>query len=151
MNFLGLGSTELLVVVVLGLLILGPKQLVKFARKAGKAVRRMQEMTGELTKSITDAVSEDEETPAKESPDREKKKRPRLAKIAEEIKQALTLEEEKPAATSDSGEEASPAAQSPAKAGEQIGQTLHKISDEINQALNPRKPPSGDSPGGTNE
>jgi len=147
MNFLGIGSTELLVAAVLALLVLGPQRLVKFARSAGKTVRRMQNMTSELTKSITETIPEDEEPPDKD------KKKPRLQKIADEIKQALTLGDDKPA-VSDSegpdGEEAAPATDTLAKSGQQIGQTLQKITDEINEALNPKEPtPEGQE--GTNE
>jgi sec-independent protein translocase protein TatB len=152
MNFMGIGSTELMVALVLALLVLGPQRLVKFARRAGKMMRRMQNMTGELTKTLTDAVTEEEESPASESPGKEKKKVPRLQKITDEIKQALTLEEEKPAASeSPGGEEATPTTESPAKKGEDIGQSLEKMSREISEALSPKELPSGESPGGTNE
>src|SRR3972149_1060340 len=112
MNLFGIGSTELLVALVLALLVLGPQKLVRFARTAGKMVRRMRDMSGELTKAITDSVPEEEEKPsAKESPDEEKKKKVSpLQKITDEIKQALTLEEEKPAPSPGSSPAAEPAA-----------------------------------------
>src|SRR3989304_6283647 len=112
MDLFGIGSTELMVALVLALLVLGPQKLVKFARTAGKAMRRMRDMSGELTRSITDAVGEEDEKPsAKQSPDEKKKVAP-LRKMTDEIKQALTLEEEKPAPSPGSspvGEEAAPA------------------------------------------
>jgi Sec-independent protein translocase protein TatA len=152
MDFMGIGSTELMVALVLATLVLGPQRLVKFARRAGKAVRKVQDMTGELTKTLTDAVTEEKESSSSESSD-EKKKVPRLQKIADEIKQALTLEEEKPAASSSSpgGEETAPATKSLAKKSDEIGQTLQKMSQEISQALSGKESPSGESPGGTNE
>jgi len=45
---------------IVALLVLGPQRLVKFARTAGKTMRRMRDMSGELTRSITDAVGEEE-------------------------------------------------------------------------------------------
>ncbi len=157
MDFLGIGSTELLVALVLALLVLGPQRLVKFARTAGKALRRMRDMSGELTRSITDAVAEEEEKPsASESPDEQtkKKKVSPLQKITDEIKQALTLEEEKPAPSPGSspvGEMAAPATEKPGKTGEDIGQSLRKMHQEINEALGDKKSSGSGSPGQTDE
>jgi Tat protein translocase TatB subunit len=155
MDLFGIGSTELLVALVLALLVLGPQRLVKFARTAGKTMRRMRDMTGELTRSITDAVGEEEEKPsAKQSPDEKKKKVSALQKIGDEIKQALTLEEEKPAPSPGSspvGEVAAPATEKPDKTGEDIGQSLRKIHQEINEALGDKKSSGSESPGQPDE
>jgi len=178
MDLFGIGSTELMVALVLALLVLGPQKLVKFARTAGKAMRRMRDMSGELTRSITDAVGEEEEKPsAKQSPDEKKKKKVSpLQKIGDEIKQALTLEEEKPAPSPGSSpdekkkvsplqkmtdeikqaltlEEGKPApgSESPGKKGEDIGQSLRKMHQEINEALGDKKSPGSESPGQTDE
>ncbi|MBU2008734.1 MAG: twin-arginine translocase TatA/TatE family subunit [Chloroflexi bacterium] len=190
MDLFGIGSTELMVALVLALLVLGPQKLVKFARTAGKAMRRMRDMSGELTRSITDAVGEEEEKPsAKQSPDEKKKKVSPLQKIGDEIKQALTLEEEKPApspgsspnekkkvsplqkigdditralsleeeqpapgpGSSPAGEVAAPATEKPGKKGEDIGQSLRKMHQEINEALGDKKSPGSGSPGQTDE
>ena len=160
MDLFGIGSTELMVALVLALLVLGPQKLVKFARTAGKAMRRMRDMSGELTRSITDAVGEEEEKPSdKQSPDenpdeKKKKKLSPLQKIGDEIKQALTLEEEKPApspGSSPAGEVAAPATEKPGKMGEDIGQSLRKMHQEINEALGDKKSPGSESPGQTDE
>jgi Tat protein translocase TatB subunit len=133
MNLFGMGSTELLVALVLALLVLGPQRLVRFARSAGKTVRRLRTMSSDLTKTITDAVPLDEDEAESEGPDADKKKVPRLKKITDEIKQALTLEDEKPAGGSANGEEAPK--ESPAEKGEEIGDSLRKIRQEIGEAL----------------
>src|SRR3989337_2701108 len=190
MDLFGIGSTELMVALVLALVVLGPQKLVKFARTAGKALRRMRDMSGELTRSITDAVGEEEEKPsAKESPDEkkkkvsplqkmgdditralsleeekpapspgsspdEKKKVSPLQKIPDEIKQALPLEEEKPAPSPSSspvGEVAAPATEKPGKKGEDIGQSLRKMNQEINEALGDKKSSRSESPGQPDE
>jgi sec-independent protein translocase protein TatB len=155
MDLFGIGSTELLVALVLALLVLGPQRLVKFARTAGKAMRRMRDMSGELTRSITDAVGEEEEKPsAKQSPDEKKKKVSPLRKITDEIKQALTLEEEESATSPGSspvGEMAAPATEKPGKTGEDIGQSLRKMHQEINEALGDKKSSGSGSPGQTDE
>src|SRR3990172_3888544 len=122
---------------------MGPQKLVKFARTAGKAMRRMRDMSGERTRSITDAVGEEEEKPsAKESPDEKKKKKVSpLQKMGDDITRALSLEEEKPApspgSSPDEKKKVSP---------------LQKISEEITRPP-PRKeetpaPSPGSSPVG---
>ena len=155
MDLFGIGSTELMVALVLALLVLGPQKLVKFARTAGKALRRMRDMSGELTRSITDAVGEEEEKPsAKESPDEKKKKVSPLQKMGDDITRALSLEEEKPAPSPGSspvGEVAAPATEKPGKKGEDIGQSLRKMHQEINEALGDKKSSGSGSPGQTDE
>src|SRR3972149_2905505 len=156
MDLFGIGSTELMVALVLALLVLGPQKLVKFARTAGKAMRRMRDMSGELTRSITDAVGEEEEKPsAKESPDEKKKKKVSpLQKMGDDITRALSLEEEKPApspGSSPDGEVAAPATEKPGKKGEDIGQSLRKMHQEINEALGDKKSSRSESPGQPDE
>ena len=156
MDLFGIGSTELMVALVLALLVLGPQKLVKFARTAGKAMRRMRDMSGELTRSITDAVGEEEEKPsAKESPDEKKKKKVSpLQKMGDDITRALSLEEEKPAPSPGSspvGEVAAPATEKPGKKGEDIGQSLRKMHQEINEALGDKKSSRSESPGQPDE
>ena len=151
MDLFGIGSTELMVALVLALLVLGPQKLVRFARTAGKAMRKMRDMSGELTRTITESVPEEEEKPsAKESPDEKKKKVSTLQKITDEIKKALTLEEEKPApspGSSPGGEQAAPAKESPGKKEEDIGQSLRKMSQEINEALGDKGSTTIQTPG----
>ena len=140
-----------MVALVLALLVLGPQRLVKFARSTGKWVRQMRNMTGDLTKTLTDAVSGEEEESDKESPD--KKKMTPLQKISNEIKQALTLEDEKPAKTSSKSDEedADSTSESADKTGEEIGQTLRKMRDEIGEALGKKDSSAGRGPSETNE
>ena len=142
MNLFGMGSTELIVALVLALLVLGPQRLVKFARSAGKTVRRLREMSSDLTKTITDAVPLDEDEAESEGPDADKKKVPRLKKITDEIKAALTIEE--PAESSANGEEAPK--ESPAEKGEDIGDSLRKIRQEIGEALSDKETPGPEIP-----
>jgi len=138
-----------MVALVLALLVLGPQRMVKFARSAGKTVRRLRTMSSDLTKSITDAVPLDEDEAESEGPDGEKKKVPRLKKITDEIQQALTMEDEKPAgssATGPGGEEGHPATESPAEKGEEIGDSLRKIRQEIGEVLGDKPTPGVEIP-----
>jgi Tat protein translocase TatB subunit len=60
MDLMGIGPPELLVVMVIALLILGPQRLARTARSAGKMVREMRQLGGEFTRALMD---EAEDTP----------------------------------------------------------------------------------------
>ncbi|MDP6100216.1 MAG: twin-arginine translocase TatA/TatE family subunit [Dehalococcoidia bacterium] len=55
---MGIGPPELLVVMVIALLILGPQRLARTARSAGKMVREMKEMGGEFTRALLDEAED---------------------------------------------------------------------------------------------
>jgi sec-independent protein translocase protein TatA len=60
MNFFNMGPGELIFILVLALLIFGPRRLPELARDLGKAVRSFQQasqqLTGELTKEMEQAT-----------------------------------------------------------------------------------------------
>ena len=60
MDFLGVGSLELLVIMVVALLILGPNRVVDMARGAGKIVRELRRTVGEATRMIEEVPPEDD-------------------------------------------------------------------------------------------
>ena len=53
MNFFGIGPLELIFVLVLALLVLGPNRMVDAARTLGKYVRELQRATSELPRLIS--------------------------------------------------------------------------------------------------
>ncbi len=57
MDFLGIGPLELLIVVLVGLLILGPAQTIHAARNAGRIVRELQQTVGNLSDTLDDIES----------------------------------------------------------------------------------------------
>ncbi|MBM4451262.1 MAG: twin-arginine translocase TatA/TatE family subunit [Chloroflexi bacterium] len=57
MDFLGLGPLEILLVLILGFLFIGPDKLPGIAAKAGELYRKFRKATFDLTKSITEEVS----------------------------------------------------------------------------------------------
>lgn len=61
MNFLGMGTMELLLVALIGFIFLGPERIVGAARFLGKAVRQVRQATTSLPELIMD---EDEAKPA---------------------------------------------------------------------------------------
>ena len=53
MNFFGIGPLELIFVIVLALLVLGPNRMVDVARTLGKYVREFQRATSELPRLLS--------------------------------------------------------------------------------------------------
>lgn len=67
MDFLGIGSLELLLILVIALVFLGPTRLVDFAKSVGKTVREVRRAAGEAVRAIEDEASV-EESPEQERP-----------------------------------------------------------------------------------
>ncbi|MFN3973732.1 MAG: twin-arginine translocase TatA/TatE family subunit [Dehalococcoidia bacterium] len=63
MNFLNIGTMELLFILLIALLVLGPERLVSTARKVGKAVTRFRKATEDLP-----SLLEEIETPPPQPP-----------------------------------------------------------------------------------
>lgn len=58
----GIGSTELIVILVIALLVLGPKRLPELARSLGRGLAEFRKATSELTEDLDNArIMVDEE------------------------------------------------------------------------------------------
>ncbi|MEE8363663.1 MAG: twin-arginine translocase TatA/TatE family subunit [Dehalococcoidia bacterium] len=68
MNFLGVGTMELIVVLGLALLILGPKRMIEASRSAGKLMRDLRRQRDEFT-GLVMSQFEDEDEPAPAAPE----------------------------------------------------------------------------------
>lgn len=53
-----IGTMELIVVLVVALLVLGPEKMPMYAKKAGRALRQVKDYTGEFTKEFNESVVE---------------------------------------------------------------------------------------------
>ncbi len=53
MDFLGMGTGEILLIIIVALLIWGPNRIVEIARTLGKVVRNLRNMTADLTNVVT--------------------------------------------------------------------------------------------------
>jgi sec-independent protein translocase protein TatA len=53
MGFLGIGTGEILLILILALIILGPGKLTEFARTLGKTVRAIRKASADLTTAVT--------------------------------------------------------------------------------------------------
>jgi sec-independent protein translocase protein TatB len=59
MDFLGMGPLEILLILILGFLFLGPEKLPQMARKAGELYRKFKKASFDLTRTITEDMSEE--------------------------------------------------------------------------------------------
>jgi len=56
----GIGTTEILIVLVIALLLLGPKEIPKIARTIGRGLRELERAKDELKESIEFEAEKDE-------------------------------------------------------------------------------------------
>lgn len=59
MDFIGIGIWEVLVVLVVALMVVGPRRLPEVGRKLGKAIRKYKLIASEMTREITEEVDRD--------------------------------------------------------------------------------------------
>ena len=72
MGFLGIGTWEILLILVLALIILGPGKLTEFARTLGKTVRAIRKASTDLTTTITRELDAAQNEPPPSQPKEEK-------------------------------------------------------------------------------
>lgn len=56
----GLGTSEILIILLIALLILGPKEIPKVARTIGRGMRELQRAKDDISKSIEFEMNEEE-------------------------------------------------------------------------------------------
>jgi sec-independent protein translocase protein TatB len=59
MDFLGMGPLEILLILILGFLFLGPEKLPQMAAKAGQLYRKFKKASFDLTRTITEDLAEE--------------------------------------------------------------------------------------------
>ena len=69
MGFFGIGTWEILLILVLALILLGPNRLTQTAKTLGKIVRSIRKTSAEFTAAVTREMNQDED----ESPSKDKK------------------------------------------------------------------------------
>jgi len=69
MGFLGIGTWEILLIIILALILLGPNRLTETAKTLGKIVRSIRKTSAEFTAAVTREMNQDED----ESPSKDKK------------------------------------------------------------------------------
>ena len=56
MNLFGMGTFEVLTILVVATLVFGPNRIPEFARKAGEFLRSFRRITTDMTKEFTKAI-----------------------------------------------------------------------------------------------
>ena len=72
MDFFGIGTGEILLIIVVALIIWGPHKLPGIARTLGKTVRALKKATYDLTSEVTkeiDSKEKDHTSPPKQGSD----------------------------------------------------------------------------------
>ena len=133
----GIGSTELLVILVVALIVLGPKSLANVSRTLGKAMGEFRRVSTDFQRTLNAEAAEDE--------DRQRKKQEAAAARKEHQAKAATTstaQEAKPADTEQVGTEqtgteqtgtaqASSGIPEPPQ-GSQLAEALNKARNEAN-------------------
>lgn len=60
MNFMGIGTGELIVILIIGVLVVGPDKMVELASKMGRLFVKLRQMTNGATNEFRDALAIDE-------------------------------------------------------------------------------------------
>ncbi len=69
MNILNIGPAELLFILIIAIIVLGPERMIEIARKLGQYSRQLQNLTGELTSALqSEIVVEENQEPPPDGP-----------------------------------------------------------------------------------
>jgi Tat protein translocase TatB subunit len=71
MDFIGVGGWEILLVLVIALIILGPSKLPEFARNIGKITRALKKASFDLTTAVTRELEDNEKSSSSSQPKRD--------------------------------------------------------------------------------
>ena len=80
MDFIGVGGWEILLIIIVALIILGPTKLPEIARNLGKISRVLKKTSYDLTTTITREIEENEKTASKSSPKPDDSQKPDVKK-----------------------------------------------------------------------
>jgi len=68
MGFLGIGTGEILLILILALIILGPGKLPEIARTLGRTIRAIKKASADLTTAVTKELEVTENNPPESQP-----------------------------------------------------------------------------------
>ena len=92
MDFMGIGPLEVLLVLIIGFLLLGPDKLPGMAAKAGQLYRNFKKATFDLTKTISEDVSSEKKTISEDVSSISKTITQDLSSISKTITEDLSFE-----------------------------------------------------------
>ncbi len=82
----GIGMTELLVILAIGLLVIGPKKLPELARSLGKGLAEFRRASTEMRREFLEVTDEARIDPPPQKPAEAEPEKPGEAKPADEFK-----------------------------------------------------------------
>ena len=134
----GIGSTEFLVILLVALLVLGPKSLSKISRTVGKYMGEFRRVSTDFQRTLNAEVAEEERKDAREAV-RRKAEAARAARARREEAKALEAKPEAPAQAeasqhADAPQQAGAAACPPSPASQAAGQAEAAPKPDIPQA-----------------
>ncbi len=134
----GIGSTEFLVILLVALLVLGPKSLSKISRTVGKYMGEFRRVSTDFQRTLNAEVAEEERKDAREAV-RRKAEAARAARARREEAKALEAKPEAPAQAgalqqADAPQQADAAACQPSPASQAAGQAEAAPKPDIPQA-----------------
>jgi len=74
MDFMSIGSSEILMIILVAVLVVGPNRIVEISRNIGKVMRAIRKTTAELTTAVTKEIELEEKhkQPPVDQPNKEK-------------------------------------------------------------------------------
>ena len=134
----GIGSTEFLVILLVALLVLGPKSLSKISRTVGKYMGEFRRVSTDFQRTLNAEVAEEERKDAREAV-RRKAEAARAARARREEAKALEAKPEAPAQAeapqhAEAPQQADAAACPPSPASQAAGQAEAAPKPDIPQA-----------------
>ncbi len=103
----GIGSTEFLVILLVALLVLGPKSLSKISRTVGKYMGEFRRVSTDFQRTLNAEVAEEERKDAREAV-RRQAEAARAARARREEAKALAAQPEAPVQAGPSGQAGAP-------------------------------------------
>jgi Tat protein translocase TatB subunit len=74
MDFMSIGTQEILMIILVAVLIVGPNRIVEMSRTMGKVMRAIRKTTAELTTSVTKEIElEEKEKQSSANPENKEK------------------------------------------------------------------------------
>ncbi len=66
-DFFGIGAGEILMIILVAFLVLGPHKVVEFGKSAGKMMRSVKKASEDLTSNLTREIEEEQKSHAPEA------------------------------------------------------------------------------------
>jgi sec-independent protein translocase protein TatA len=65
MDFFGIGISEILLILIIAVIIVGPRKIVEVGRYLGRITRALKKATSDLTSQVTKELENTEDNPSK--------------------------------------------------------------------------------------